>query len=1047
MALPHLAERNLPVRPARPPAPRTASSTNKPPPRQKQAWENAAVDVTDPTSARKPAAAARPASATTAAAPAATDQNIHLALQQLGQALSAAAAASRPALPRDERRTMHQRQADATERQLLLLRRLRAVEPRAPALSVGQLAEALQPLAKRGTTQPAFLSRDILNTIWRRAGHGAVQRLLDELCPVPVSRGTIAAAGGDVAAAEEEAKEANDGKGGVAILQGPFDRGSGKPGTQRRGARVVKPPSPMPKMIKYRHCRTPLLVPPDFDANLITRSAQLPSSSLALARVHGYNGTGKHNRSPNLFVLPKDGRMLFCTAGVAILEDLATGQQSFYTGHDDDIVCVALHPNGELVATGQGATAGGASARLSVWEISSLKEVARVGRVLDEKVGDGVTTRPFYPGSLCAAAFGPDGRLLIGVGKDEQHLIGVWDWRKGELVAKAAGMVCRPLGVHQIAAAPEPLAIDSQGRRTLFFTLVGVTNAPKFGKLAPTGPVTAPWELTFELGKLGTLVKEPPPSMSAVAYGGASFPSPSGLKHGLTFVGGGYGSIFVFDAPNNTVALRAIKAHEGPISCLLLVGGALASGGADGFVHLFASSNPAAPSASPGALERIHTYKFKQVDAGKNVGALPPPVTSSDPNSLTAFRTKVAKEKAPEPVTAATTTAPLPTTGNEGVGGIRAIAILPLGAKRAVATNRHVQIPTLLAGTARCSLWRLEPQAGFELACGHFAKAMSVAPHPIQGDAWASCGADSQLLLWRATERMPIQRALLSKPATCVTYSSDGGLVAVGLEDGSLSVVRINSSKGGGVAKVPAQSTGGSGGIECLAFAPGSTANGGLLAIGSHDRTIRVLELVQQSGGALKLTPRCTCSGHTATVTHLDWSVDGTMIMSNCSAHEVLVWAIPSGKKVLHPMKALANVQWYSHTCYLGFPVMGIWPEGVDATHVNSCHVSDGTGGGKGAGLVLTGDDNGGLKLFNAPCVVEGAPYVEGYGHCSGITSARFLKGDRAAVSSGGADRSVMLWKVVGKGGAGQRVAPVQPDLPGLPRRQCLLQTPWKDFD
>ena len=146
--------------------------------------------MTDPTSARKPAAAARPASATTAAAPAATDQNIHLALQQLGQALSAAAAASRPALPRDERRTMHQRQADATERQLLLLRRLRAVEPRAPALSVGQLAEALQPLAKRGTTQPAFLSRDILNTIWRRSGHGAVQRLWTSYarCPCRAAR-------------------------------------------------------------------------------------------------------------------------------------------------------------------------------------------------------------------------------------------------------------------------------------------------------------------------------------------------------------------------------------------------------------------------------------------------------------------------------------------------------------------------------------------------------------------------------------------------------------------------------------------------------------------------------------------------------------------------------------------------------------------------------------------------------------------------------------------------------------------------------------------
>lgn len=207
-------------------------------------------------------------------------------------------------------------------------------------------------------------------------------------------------------------------------------------------------------------------------------------------------------RSPNLFTLA-DGRVLYCTAGLAILEDPSTGAQAFYDGHDDDIVCVALHPNGELVATGQGASAGGAAASLSVWEVATQRKVARVGRVLDEKVGDGVTTRPFYPGSLCAAAFGPDGRLLIGVGKDDQHLIGVWDWRKGELLAKAPGMVARPLGVHQLAVAPVPLDVDAQGRRTLMFTLVGVANAPKFGKLAPVpGPGPARWNLTFAVGKV-----------------------------------------------------------------------------------------------------------------------------------------------------------------------------------------------------------------------------------------------------------------------------------------------------------------------------------------------------------------------------------------------------------------------------------------------------------------------------------------------------------------------------------------------------------------
>jgi hypothetical protein len=51
----------------------------------------------------------------------------------------------------------------------------------------------------------------------------------------------------------------------------------------------------------------------------------------------------------------------------------------------------------------------------------------------------------------------------------------------------------------------------------------------------------------------------------------------------------------------------------------------------------------------------------------------------------------------------------------------------------------------------------------------------------------------------------------------------------------------------------------------------------------------------------------------------------------------------------------------------LGFPVLGVWPDGSDGSDVNAAHrSSDG-------GLVLTADDYGGIKLFNAPCVVEDA--------------------------------------------------------------------------
>ena len=91
------------------------------------------------------------------------------------------------------------------------------------------------------------------------------------------------------------------------------------------------------------------------------------------------------------------------TAALAVLADPATGAQQYYEGHSDDIVCVALHPNGQLVATGQGASAGGAAAELHVWDVRTRAAVGRVGRVLDEAVGDGVATN-MHPMRVCTCA-------------------------------------------------------------------------------------------------------------------------------------------------------------------------------------------------------------------------------------------------------------------------------------------------------------------------------------------------------------------------------------------------------------------------------------------------------------------------------------------------------------------------------------------------------------------------------------------------------------------------------------------------------------------
>lgn len=65
------------------------------------------------------------------------------------------------------------------------------------------------------------------------------------------------------------------------------------------------------------------------------------------------------------------------------------------------------------------------------------------------------------------------------------------------------------------------------------------------------------------------------------------------------------------------------------------------------------------------------------------------------------------------------------------------------------------------------------------------------------------------------------------------------------------------------------------------------------------------------------------CTGHAATVSHLDWSVDSKTIMSNCNAYEMLYWEASTGRQVKANQR---DASWATYTCTLGFPVMGIWP-------------------------------------------------------------------------------------------------------------------------
>ena len=112
-----------------------------------------------------------------------------------------------------------------------------------------------------------------------------------------------------------------------------------------------------------------------------------------------------------------------------------------------------------------------------------------------------------------------------------------------------------------------------------------------------------------------------------------------------------------------------------------------------------------------------------------------------------------------------------------------------------------------------------------------------------------------------------------------------------------------------------------------------------------HERIIEVHRVIAdaRAPGGVRLSPVAACRGHSGTVTHLDWSSDGSLLMSNCTAKEALYWTAATGKQ--QPAgRAAAAVTWATYTCPHGFPAMGIWPDGADGSDVNAVHrSSDGT--------------------------------------------------------------------------------------------------------
>lgn len=262
--------------------------------------------------------------------------------------------------------------------------------------------------------------------------------------------------------------------------------------------------------------------------------------------------------------------------------------------------------------------------------------------------------------------------------------------------------------------------------------------------------------------------------------------------------------------------------------------------------------------------------------------------------------------------------------------------------------------------------------------------------------------------------------------------------MAIGMSSGAISVLALETATAGGCLIYESAFR-----KDCkdvvsdVKFSP----NQGYIAAGSHDDAVYVYSLtnstptdrkgdrgeVLRSRRRMSLHPLHRLKGHSSYLTHIDWSRDEALLRSTCGAYELLLWDLSAGKLATGATEA--DIKWDTHTCVLGFNVMGIWPKYSDGTDVNAVSVS------RKKNLIATADDFGLLSLFNYPCVVSGAPCRKFVGHryfctkCLHISVSTYLHvfvahsshvpnvsfnghHDEQLVTVGGQDGSVIVWSV-----------------------------------
>ena len=614
-----------------------------------------------------------------------------------------------------------------------------------------------------------------------------------------------------------------------------------------------------------------------------------PENDLQLDFAYGYRG---HDTRSNA-VYNARGRIVYATAATGVVYDSDEHVQDFFTFHGDDILSLAMHPDGDIIATAQA----GRDPVICVWSSKTCDILAEL--------------RGFHQRAVVSLSFDATGKFLASVGLDDEHSIAVYDWENKKVLANSKGDSRR---IFNCEYNPHDGRIVTVGEKHIKFWTV--ENGYLVGKNGVFG----------RLGKPSTIL--------SIAFG----------SDGSTFTGTQHGIIYQWADGGEECLQKYEAVHQGPVHDLFVTEDYVITGGGDGKIHFFTQY-----------MEKVFTIDMGSVgetiidDRGK-------PVCYYDGHSPSVKSLYLAGVQL------------LVGTANGELYEFDLSTEDAWKRNRRIITQGHSNVFDPATGLYGAELWGLD--------C-----------HPSL-PKFITAGDDKTIRTYDMYLRRQLGVRNVASRARSCAYSPDGKVIAVGFYGGGFMAY---DEKSGAeiVAKKHRRSI-----ISDVKFSP----DGRWLAVASYDFFIDIYDVKN------KFKRAGICKGHSAPVTHIDWSADSKYLQSNSQDFELFFWEVPTCE-MIEFAAALKDTQWASWTCVAGWPVQGVWPKHSDGTDVNSCARS------RDERVVATANEDGVVRLFRYPCDVGRADYKSYVGHSLHATKCCFSYNDEFLITIGGEDRTVLQWR------------------------------------